>query len=89
MTLHTPPEKPVSETFLTLNDVGSGEICMIKKHRGNGSVRQRLLDLGFIPKRKVQVIRSAPLKDPIEVQIGDAYIALRRTEARLIEVANV
>jgi len=46
----------------------------------------RLSTLGFIPGRKIQVTRFAPLGDPISVEIDGQEISLRRAEAQLIQV---
>lgn len=77
-----------SENWSTLNDVEHGRICRIRRLRGAGAVRQRLLDMGFVPNAEVAVVRSAPLMDPIEIQIGDTFVTVRRAEAAKIEVAD-
>ena len=48
---------------------------------------RRLAELGFIAGEPVQVLRRGPGgRDPIAVRIGDTMFALRRAEARCIEV---
>jgi ferrous iron transport protein B len=44
--------------------------------------------MGFVKGRKVTVIKSAPLKDPVEYQIMGYEISLRKSEAALIEVVS-
>lgn len=44
--------------------------------------------MGFIRGKQVEVIKSAPLKDPVEYRILDSNVSLRRSEAGLIEVAK-
>lgn len=73
----------------SLNDVVPGTTCRILRLRGRGPIRQRLLDLGILPHREVTVVRAAPLSDPIELQVGDSYIVLRRREAAQVEVEHV
>ena len=63
-----------------------GTRCTIRRLKGCGPVRQRLLDLGFQPGREVRMVRNAPLLDPIELQLDDSYIVLRRQEAAHIQV---
>lgn len=70
----------------TLSDVPPGTDRTIHRLYGHGPARQRLLDLGFQPGRTVRVLRNAPLNDPVEVQLGDTFIALRRHEAERVEV---
>lgn len=73
----------------SLNDAAPGTTCRILRLMGCGAVRQRLLDLGIRPAREVTVLRNAPLNDPIELQVGDSYIVIRRREAAQIEVEHV
>ncbi|PTQ71896.1 FeoA family protein [Celeribacter persicus] len=75
-----------SDTDLSLNDIRPGQDCIILRLHGFGPTRQRLLDLGFQPGRRIRVLRNAPLRDPIEVQVGDTFIALRRHEADHVQV---
>lgn len=69
-----------------LRDVESGKCAKILCHRAKGAVRQRLLDLGFVPEAEIKVIRRAPLGDPIECRVANYKVALRKSEADLIEV---
>ncbi len=70
----------------TLDQIRPGERASISGHRAQGAVRQRLLDLGLHPKVEVTMVRAAPLGDPIELKLDASLIALRRTEAVLIDV---
>ena len=69
-----------------LKDIKPGRCAKIRCHHAKGAVRQRLLDLGFVPETKVEIIRKAPLGDPIECCVANYKVALRQTEADLIEV---
>ena len=70
----------------TLKEVGSGKCVKIFCHHATGAVRQRLLDLGFVPQTEIEVLRRAPLGDPIECRVANYKVALRESEAELIEV---
>lgn len=76
-------------TSCRLDEARFGARCRIKRLHGQGAIRQRLLDLGIVPNVEIMVVRSAPLNDPIELRIGDAFVTVRRTEARHIEVEYV
>lgn len=52
-------------------------------------VRERLLELGLAPGRKIQVLRALPFSGPIVVQSGSVVIALRREEAEHVWVEAV
>ena len=71
---------------MTLNDLKEGQQAMILKVRGRGAFRHRIIEMGFVRGQMVTVLRSAPLKDPVEFRILDSEISLRRAEAALIEV---
>ena len=72
-----------------LRDIKSGCNAKILCHRAQGAVRQRLLDLGFVPETTIEVIRRAPLGDPIECRVVNYKVVLRESEAELIEVELV
>ncbi len=72
----------------TLNTVKPGCRARIHCHHSTGAVRQRLLDLGFVPQTTIDVIRRAPLGDPIECRVANYKVTLRSTEAALIEVED-
>ncbi|MCI6989510.1 MAG: ferrous iron transport protein A [Campylobacter sp.] len=71
---------------MSLNDIKSGKSCKIKAINATDILGQRLLDMGFIEGTSITVMRQAPLKDPIELKIHGYLVALRRNEAKLIEV---
>ena len=54
--------------------------------RGEGAVARRLMEMGVVPGAPVSVVRSAPLGDPLEVRVRNYHLALRRSEARTIDV---
>ena len=71
-----------------LRDIQPGCRAKIRCHHARGAIRQRLLDLGFVPQTEVEVIRRAPLGDPIECCVANYKVALRQSEADLIEVED-
>lgn len=52
-------------------------------------LRLRLADMGFTPGAAVRVIRTAPLGDPLEVEVRGYRICLRREAAHGILVRAV
>jgi ferrous iron transport protein B len=71
---------------MTLNDLHTGETAVITRIRGRGAFRKRLSEMGFIRGKPVTVLKSAPLKDPVEYRILEGNVSLRRSEASLVEV---
>src|SRR5512133_336477 len=72
--------------MMTLHDLDEGEEGIILKIKGRGQFRQRLSEMGFVVRKKVSVIKKAPLRDPVEYKIMGYHISLRNSEAQLIEV---
>jgi ferrous iron transport protein B len=73
---------------MTLNDLHTGDTATIIRIRGRGAFRKRITEMGFIRGKPVRVLKSAPLKDPVEYRILESNVSLRRSEAELIEVAR-
>lgn len=73
---------------MTLNDLKEGQCGFITKVKGRGAFRNRITEMGFVKGRKVEVIKAAPLKDPVEYKIMNYSISLRRSEASLIEIIS-
>lgn len=51
------------------------------------SLRRRLLDMGLTPNTEVEVLRHAPLGDPIELMVRGYALTMRKEDAKLIEIA--
>ncbi|MBR6078139.1 MAG: 50S ribosome-binding GTPase, partial [Paludibacteraceae bacterium] len=49
---------------------------------------KRIIEMGFVKGKSVEVVLNAPLKDPVEYKILGYKVSLRRQEAELIEVVN-
>jgi Fe2+ transport system protein FeoA len=71
---------------MTLEELKTDRICQIISIDAPGAMKQRLLSLGLRPGKEVQMIKSAPLKDPLEISLGNKHISIRRSEAALIIV---
>ena len=71
---------------MTLDQLENGQAGIITKIRGRGAFRNRILEMGFVKGKEVEVIKKAPLRDPVEYKIMGYNVSLRRSEARLIEV---
>ena len=71
---------------MTLDKLKPGQECVVVKVNIGGIIGQRLLDMGFIPKTKIKVIRNAPLVDPVDLLIKGYHVSMRHSEARGVEV---
>jgi len=77
------------ENKLSLDCLKPGERSIIKEIIMNGSLSQRLLDMGFLRGTELEIIRNAPFADPIEVKIRGSHISLRHSEAKLLVVERL
>lgn len=73
----------------TLADLAPGERGTIAGFRESGPAVHRLMQLGVIEGQPFTVVRTAPMGDPIEIEILGYALSLRRTEARVVLVAGV
>ena len=75
-------------TYKRLSELKTSEKGVITRVFGHGSFRNRITEMGFIRGKCVLVVKNAPLADPIEYEIMGYRIALRKSEAELIEVST-
>ena len=69
-----------------LADLAPGERGRVTALAGDADALRRLMDLGLIRGTTVEVVRRAPLGDPIEVKLRGFMLTLRRSEAEHITV---
>lgn len=73
---------------MRLSELKTGEKGVIVKVLGHGGFRKRIVEMGFIKGKTVEVLLNAPLKDPIKYEIMGYEISLRHQEASMIEVIS-
>lgn len=71
---------------MRLSELATREKGTITRIHGSGAFRKRIMEMGFIRGKNVEVIRNAPLLDPVEYRIMGYNVSLRRQEAWLVEV---
>lgn len=74
---------------MRLSDLNTGETGIVIKILGHGAFRKRVMEMGFVKGRPVEVLLHAPLKDPIKYSIMGYSVSLRASEAHMIEVVKV
>lgn len=70
----------------TLRDVQLGETVTVVKLHGDGPVKRRIMDMGITKGVSIFVRKVAPLGDPIEVNVRNYELSIRKADAELIEV---
>lgn len=73
---------------MTLDELKVGQAGTIVRIDGEGPLVQRLMALGLLAGTLVRMTRRAIGGDPIEVEVMDYQLSLRRDEARLVQVAS-
>ena len=70
----------------TLAELQPGERGTVVGVRGDADAARRMMDMGVIRGTTVEVVRRAPLGDPMEVRVRGFMLTLRRAEAEHITV---
>ena len=73
---------------MRLSELKTGEKGVIVKVLGHGGFRKRIVEMGFIKGKTVEVLLNAPLRDPVKYKIMGYEISLRHQEADLIEIVS-
>jgi ferrous iron transport protein B len=74
---------------MRLSELKTGEKGVVVKVLGHGGFRKRIVEMGFIKGKKVEVLLNAPLKDPVKYRIMGYEISLRHEEAEMIEIISM
>lgn len=74
---------------MKLSELKTGETGVIVKVTGHGGFRKRIVEMGFISGKKVEVLLNAPLKDPVKYKVMGYEVSLRHSEADMIEVVSL
>ena len=74
---------------MTLRDLKIGQKAVVETVGGSGALRQHFLDMGVIPGAKVQMVKLAPLGDPMELRIHGYELTLRLADAEKIDVREL
>lgn len=74
---------------MRLDELTTGQRAKVVKILGHGAFRKRLIEMGFVKGREVDVVLHAPLRDPIKYRIMGYEVSLRTSEAHLIEVIQL
>ena len=72
---------------LRLSDLVLGQEGVVVMIKGSGATRRRIMDMRIVRGSEIKVIRRAPLGDPVEFEIRDYNLTLRKREAENIFVS--
>jgi ferrous iron transport protein A len=70
----------------TLSQLSPGKTGIVAKVRGSGSIQRRIIDMGVTAGTEIEMLKFAPLGDPVEVRVKGFNLSLRKAEAEFIEL---
>lgn len=71
---------------MTLDALPLGESAVVTALCSTAAERRRMLDLGFVPGMRVRTLHTSPWNDPVAYGVRGAVIALRRADARRVQI---
>ncbi|MCH9687751.1 MAG: ferrous iron transport protein A [Deltaproteobacteria bacterium] len=83
---YAPP--PVSRDATTLEALAVGESAEVTAVEGPNRMAIRLLEMGFVPGTRVELVKTAPMGDPVELCLRGYHLSLRRAEAAHVRVVR-
>lgn len=72
----------------TLDQLSPGQKAHVKRIGGQGAVRRRLMDMGLVRGVEIELIKAAPMGDPLEFRLRGYNLSLRRAEAHAVEIES-
>jgi Fe2+ transport system protein FeoA len=75
-----------AETARPLSELRPGERARVAAIDLPGAARGRVMELGLTVGVMLEVVRFAPLGDPMEIKVRGGHLSLRKAEAALIRV---
>lgn len=73
-----------------LSELKPGDTAKISGfYQGDAAYRRKLLAMGLTPDTQFEVIRRAPLGDPVQIKVRNFFLSLRQNEASLLKIERV
>lgn len=70
----------------SLDQLNPGQRARIEGIAGNDAIVQRLFEMGLVEDEEVELLRVAPLGDPMEIRLRGYNLSLRKGEAARVTV---
>ncbi len=74
---------------IRLDELKPGEKGTIKQIRGTAGEEVHLMEMGLLPGTAVELIKRAPMGDPIEIRVRSYHLSIRCAEARSVMVERI
>ena len=73
----------------TLKQIKPGQTAKVLGIKGEGPLKRRIMEMGITKGVEIQVLKAAPLGDPLEVSVRGYNLSLRKADAENIEVEKI
>jgi len=70
---------------LNLTELDKGQKAIISRIQ-DGSVKEKLMEMGCVPGQVIELKLVAPFGDPLAFEIAGYCLSMRKTEAAMVEV---
>lgn len=74
---------------MTLEEAKINNRYVISKITGKGPLKRRIMDMGLTKGTEIFVRKVAPLGDPIQLNVRNYELSLRKHDAELIEIEEI
>lgn len=74
---------------MTLREAVVGKYYTVKKIHGAGPLKRRIMDMGITKGSELYIRKVAPLGDPVQINIRNYELSIRREDAELIEIEEL
>jgi len=71
---------------MTMDELAVGQRAFVGAIIAPRQLKRRLMDMGFTKGVAIEVVKMAPMGDPMEVSLRGYNLCLRKAEARVIEL---
>lgn len=79
----------IESPLKTLRQIPIGGRARVVRVGGEGPLRRRLLDMGITKGVILQVLKSAPLGDPVEISLRGYRLSLRKSEGDRLQLDEI
>lgn len=74
------------DSVRTLDQLKPGQTARVRRLSGTGGIRRRLMDMGVVAGSEIEMLKAAPMGDPVEYRLRGYHLSLRKSEASLVEI---
>lgn len=81
--------RSISDELVLLSEMSIGQQGIIRDFTADNDDYERIVEMGVTPGEQVEIIRYAPMGDPIEIRVRGYLLSLRKAEAERIKVSLI